>query len=127
MTDVNVLRMEDGRVEACLIWESTGTACCMQVRKENLEITRTRQYIESNLVPVQIGVQPKSIDKSNHGKDKDLADAEGKPVTANTRPSTTAADAPLADDYVTTFSRDSATCQKKITVCTCQDRDNDEI
>ena len=23
MTDVNVLRTEDGRVEACLIWEST--------------------------------------------------------------------------------------------------------
>ena len=52
MTDVNVLRMEDGRVEACLIWESTGiTSCsCIQVRKENLEITRTRQYIASNLV-----------------------------------------------------------------------------
>ena len=40
MTDVNVLRMEDGRVEACLIWESTGIASCIQVRKENLEITR---------------------------------------------------------------------------------------
>ena len=31
MTDVSVLRTEDGRVEACLIWESTG------VRKENLD------------------------------------------------------------------------------------------
>ena len=29
MTDVNVLRMEDGRVEACLIWESTGIASCI--------------------------------------------------------------------------------------------------
>ena len=116
MTDVNVLRMEDGR--ACLIWESTGIASCIQVRKENLEIARTQQYIDSNLVPVQIGLQPKSMDKSKHGKDarnessekvkdddrrkcyhcrkaghaksqsrtrlKDLADAEGKPMTANT-------------------------------------------
>ena len=137
MTDVNVLRMEDGRVEACLIWESTGIASCIQVRKENFEITRTQQYIASNLVPVQIGVQPKSMDKSKHGKDaksesskkvkdddqrkcyycreaghaksqsrtrlKNLADAEWKPVTANTRPSSTAADAPLTDDYVTMF------------------------
>ena len=137
MTDVNVLRMEDGRVEACLIWESTGIASCIQVRKENLEITRTQQYIDSNLVPVQIGVQPKSMDKSKHGKDarnkssekvkdddqrkcyycreaghaksqsrtrlKDLTDAEWKPVTANSRPSSIAADAPLADDHVTMF------------------------
>ena len=137
MTDVNVLRMEDGRVEACLIWESTGIASCIQARKENLEITRTQQYIDSNLMPVQIGVQPKSKGKSKHGKDarkkssekvkdddqrkcyhcreaghaksrsrtrlKDLADAEWKPVTANTRPSSTAADAPLVDDYVTMF------------------------
>ena len=44
MTDVNVLRMEDGRVEACLIWESTGITSCIQVRKEILEITRTQQY-----------------------------------------------------------------------------------
>ena len=107
------------------------------MRKENLDITRTQQYIDSNLVPVQIGVQPKSMDKSKHGKDariksservkdedrkkcyycreaghaksqsrtrlEDLADAEGKPVTANIRPSSTAADAPLADDFVTTF------------------------
>ena len=55
MTDVNVLRMEYGRVEACLIWESTGIASCIQVRKEILEITRTQQYIDSNIVPVQIG------------------------------------------------------------------------
>ena len=34
---------------------------------------------------------------------KDLADAEWKPVTANTRPSSTAADAPLVDYYVTMF------------------------
>ena len=117
MTDVNVLRMEDGRVEACLIWESTGITSCIQVRKENLEITRTPQYIDSDLVPVQIGVQPKSKGKRKHGKDarkkssekvkdddqrkcyhcreagraksrsrtrlKDLADAEWKPVNAN--------------------------------------------
>ena len=107
------------------------------MRKEILEVTRTEQYIDSNLVPVQIGVQPKSMDKSKHGKDarnessekvkdddrrkcyycreaghaksqsrtrsKDLADAERKPVTANIRPSSTAADAPLADDHVTMF------------------------
>ena len=52
MTDVNVLRMEDERVEACFIGESTGIASCIQVRKENLEITRTQQYIDSNLMPV---------------------------------------------------------------------------
>ena len=34
---------------------------------------------------------------------KTLADAEGKPVTAKSRLSSTAADAPLADDYVTMF------------------------
>ena len=137
MTDVNVLRMEDGRVEACTTWESTGIASCFQMRKENLEITRTQQYIDSNLVPVQIGVQPRSMDTSKHGKNarvessekvkdddqrkcyhcrkaghaksqsrtrlKDLADTEWKPVTANTRLRSTAADAPLADDYVTLF------------------------
>ena len=135
MTDVNVLRMEDGRVEACLIWESTGIASCIQVRKENLEIMRAQQHTHSNLVLVQIGVQLKSLDRSKHGKNarikssekvkdddqrkcyycreaghaksesrtrlKDLTDAEWKPVTANSRPSSTAADAPLADDHVT--------------------------
>ena len=136
MTDVNVLRMEDERVEVCFIGESTGIASCIQVRKENLEITRTQQYIDSNLMPVQIGVQPKSKGKSKHGKDarkkssvkvkdedrkcyhcreagraksrsrtrlKDLADAEWKPVTANTPPSSAAADTPLVNYYVTTF------------------------
>ena len=34
---------------------------------------------------------------------KDLADAEWKPVTANTRPSSTATDAPVEDDYATMF------------------------
>ena len=34
---------------------------------------------------------------------KDLTDAEWKPVTANSRPSSIAADAPLADDHVTMF------------------------
>ena len=107
------------------------------MRKEILENTRTQQYTDSNLVPVQIGVQPKSKGKSKHDKDarikssekvkdddwrkcyycreaghaksqsrtklKDMADAEEKPVTANSRPSSTAADAPLADDYVTMY------------------------
>ena len=88
-------------------------------------------------MPVQIGVQPKSMDKSKHGKDaritssekvkdddqrkcqycretghaksqsrtrlKDLTDAERKPVTANPRPNSIAADAPLADEHVTMF------------------------
>ena len=75
-TNVNVLRLEDGRVEACLIWESTGIASCMQVRKEILEITRTQQYTDGNLVPVQIGVQPKSKGKSKHGKDARIKSSE---------------------------------------------------
>ena len=137
MTDVNVVKMEDGRVEACLIMESTRIASWIQVRKEILEIMRTEQYADSNLVPVQIGVQPKSKGKDKDGKDarnesseevkdddqrkcyycreaghaksqsrtrsKDLADAEWKPVTANSRPSSIAADAPLAGDHVTMF------------------------
>ena len=69
MTDVNVLRMEDGRVKACLIRESTGIASWIQMRKEILEITRTQQYADSNLVPTQIGVQPKSKGKDKDGKD----------------------------------------------------------
>ena len=92
---------------------------------------------DSNLAPVQIGVQPKSKGKGKDGKDarnessekvkdddrrkcyccretghtrsqsrtrlKDLDDAEGKPVTAKSRPNSTAAVAPLANDHVTTF------------------------
>ena len=133
MMDVDVLGMEDERVEICLIWKSTRIANWIQVRKEIHEITKTRQYVDSNLVPVQIGVQPKSMDKNKHGKDasekvqnddqrkcyccreaghaksqsrtrlKDLTDAEWKPVTANIRPSSTVADVPLTDDYVTMF------------------------
>ena len=130
MTDVNVLRMEDGRVEGLYSsGKAQGIASCIQVRKENLEITRTQ--------PVQIGVRPKGKGKSKHGKDarggssekvkdddrrkcyncreaghaksqsrtrlKDLADAEWKPVTANSHLSSTAAVAPLADDHVTAF------------------------
>ena len=76
MIDVNVLRMEDGRVEACLIWESTGIASCFQVRKEILEITRTQQYTDSNLVPVQIGVKPKSKGKGKDGKDARITSSE---------------------------------------------------
>ena len=39
------------------------------MRKEILEITRTQQYTDSNLVPMQIGVQPKSKSKGKDGKD----------------------------------------------------------
>ena len=63
MTVVNVLRMEDGRVKACLIQESTRIASWIQTRKEIPEITRTQQYADSNLVPTKIGVQPKSKGK----------------------------------------------------------------
>ena len=49
MTDVNVLRMEDGRAEACLIWKSTGIASWIQMRKEFLS--------ENHLyVPVHRGI-----------------------------------------------------------------------
>ena len=137
MTDVNVLRMEDGRVKARLTGKSTKIVSWIQMQQETLDITRTQQYTDSNLLPRQIGVQPKSKGKGKDGKDaknessekvkdddrrkcnfcretghaksqsrrrlKDLADAEGKPVTANSRPSSAAAVAPLADDYATTF------------------------
>ena len=69
MTDVNVLRMEDGRVKARLIRKSTRIASWIQMRKEILEMTRTQQYADSNLVPMQIGVQPKSKGKGKDGKD----------------------------------------------------------
>ena len=68
MTDVNVLKIQDGRVEACLIMESTRIASWIQVRKEVLENTRTQQYIDSNLVSVQIGVPSKR--KGQDGKDR---------------------------------------------------------
>ena len=48
MTNVNVLRMESG----------------------------TQQHTDSNLVPVQIGAQPKSKGKSNHGKDARIKSSE---------------------------------------------------
>ena len=70
MTDVNVLRMEDGRVKACLIRESTSIANWTQMRKEILEIMRTQQYADSNLEPTQIGVQPKSKGKDEDGKER---------------------------------------------------------
>ena len=69
MTNVNVLRIEDGRVKSCLIRESTRIASWIQMRKEILEITRTQQYVDSNLVPMQIGLQPKSKGKGKDGKD----------------------------------------------------------
>ena len=69
MTDVIVLRMEDGRVKACLMQESTRIASWTQMRKEILEFTRTQQYADSNLVPVQIGVQPKNKGNGKDGKD----------------------------------------------------------
>ena len=69
MTHVNVLTMEDGRVKAFLFWDSTRIAVWIQMRKEILEITRTQQYADSNLVPVQIGVQPKRKGKGKDGKD----------------------------------------------------------
>ena len=76
MTNVNVLRMEDERVEACLIWESTGIASCIQVRKEIFEITRTQEYADGNLVPVQVGVQPRSKGKDKDGKDARIESSE---------------------------------------------------
>ena len=65
MTGVNVLRMEDGRVKARLIRESTRIASWIQMRKEIFEITRIQQYADNNLVPMQIGAQPKSKGKDS--------------------------------------------------------------
>ena len=87
MTDVNVLRMEDGRVKACLIRESTRIANRIQVRQEILEITRTQQYADSNLEPTQIGVQPKSKGKDKDGKD--ARDESSEKVKNDIRKSTT--------------------------------------
>ena len=63
---VNALVMEDMRVKARLIQNSANIASWIQMRKEIFEITTTPQYIDSNLVPMQIGVQPKS--KGTKGK-----------------------------------------------------------
>ena len=60
MTDVNVLEMEDVRVKARLIRKSGRSASWIHMRKEIREIMRTQQYTDSNLVPMQTGVQPKS-------------------------------------------------------------------
>ena len=142
--------------------ECTRIAGWMQMRKEILEITRTQQYAGGNLVPMQIGVQPKikrqgqrrqgrkerivresarddrrkcyCCRETGHARSqsgrrlKDLADAEGKPVTANSRSfelhSSGCASGRRPRDNV---SRDSATGRKKIIMCVCQDRDNDEV
>ena len=81
MTDVNVLSMEDGRVKACLIRESTRIASWIQMRKGILEITRTQQYADSNLEPMQIGVQPKSKGKGKDGNDARNESSEKKKTT----------------------------------------------
>ena len=92
-----------------------------------LENTRTQQYTDSNLVKdkskhgkdarIKSSEKVKDDDQRKcyycrepgHAKSqsrtrlKDLADAEGKTVTANSRLSSTAAIAPLADDCATMF------------------------
>ena len=60
-------------------------------------------------------------------RSKDLADAEWKLVTANSRPSSIAADVTLADDHVTMFLETVQHVEKEIIICMCQDRDNDEV
>ena len=57
---------------------------------------------------------------------KNLIDAEGKPVTAKSRSSSTAAVAPLADDHATTFLVTVPHVKRKIITCMCQDGVNDE-
>ena len=61
--DVNVLVMEDMRVKARLTQKSARIASWIQMRKGIFEITRTQQYTDSQLVPMQIGVHPKSNGK----------------------------------------------------------------
>ena len=95
------------------------------MRKEILEITRTQQYTDSNLVPVQIGVQPKSKArtkttrtqgtnrprKKRRRSEKVLLLQRGRSckvpeqdeTESNSRPSSMATDAPLADDHVTMY------------------------
>ena len=49
------------------------------MRKEILEITRTQQYMDSQPVPMHIGVHPKSKGKGKDSKDKGKSkDAKGR-------------------------------------------------
>ena len=50
-TGVTVLGMEDMRVKAYLIQNSARIESWTQMREEILEITRTQQYTDSQLVP----------------------------------------------------------------------------
>ena len=147
-TGVAVLGMEYMRVQAHLIRNSVRIASWTLVREEILEITRTRQYNDSQPVPMQIGARPKSKGKGKDSKDKgrskgkdakdqsskkakgddqrrcyccqktghvksqcetrlkDLADADGESVTANSHQNDTAAVVPLhcslSEEHATT-------------------------
>ena len=71
---VTILGMEDMRVKQHLIWNSVRITSWNQMREEILEITRTQQYIDSQPMPMQLGVNPKSKGKSKEskGKGKDI-------------------------------------------------------
>ena len=71
--------MEDMRVKEHIIGNSLRIASWTQMREEILEITRTQQYIDSQPVPMQLGVNPKSKGKGNDGKGKGKGkDVKGK-------------------------------------------------
>ena len=115
--------LEDVRVKAHLIRNSVRIASWTQMREEIFEITRTLQFTDRQLVPMQIGAHPKSKNKDARNESskqvkgddqrrwyhcqktghvvsmqnerlKDFADAEGNPVSANSHPNDTAAVVP---------------------------------
>ena len=108
---VAMLGMEDMRFKEHLIRNSVRITSWSQMREEILEITRTQQHIDSQPVPMHLGANPKRArakakmarsddqkkcfycNKTGHvnaecGKrQRDLAQAEGKPVAATPHPS----------------------------------------
>ena len=82
--EVTMLGMEDVRVKEHLIQNSVRITSWYQMREENLEITRTQQYIDSQPWPMQLGANAKSKgkgkvkDSKGKGKGKDEKNESSK-------------------------------------------------
>ena len=84
-TGVTVLGMEDMRVKAYLIQNSARIASWTQMREESLEITRTQQYTDSQLVPgVRVRSKGKGKASKSKGKGQDNQD-KGKSKDKDTK------------------------------------------